>query len=88
MLLAVTLTVDAMSFVSYATTTQQKIDQAEEDKKALEGQLDQTQQELDNLKGEQNTLKGKLNTLNTELSQVSNNLADLEQSYKPACSGI
>ena len=79
MLLAVTLTVDAMSFVSYATTTQQKIDQAEEDKKALEGQLDQTQQELDNLKGEQNTLKGKLNTLNTELSQVSNNLADLER---------
>ena len=49
MLLAVTLTVDAMSFVSYATTTQQKIDQAEEDKKALEGQLDQTQQELDKL---------------------------------------
>lgn len=79
MLLAVTLMVDAMSFVSYATTTQQKIDQAEEDKKKLEGQLDQTQNELENLKGEQNSLKGKLNHLNSELTQVSNNLADLEQ---------
>lgn len=75
----VTMTAGAMPTVSYATTTQQRIDQTEQEKNELEGKLDDTKDELENLKGEQSNLKGQLNNLNSQLTQVSNNLADLEQ---------
>lgn len=78
-LLLVSLTTGAVPTVSYATTTQQKIDQAEQEKDELEGKLDDTEDELEDLKGEQSSLKGQLNNLNSELTQVSNNLADLER---------
>lgn len=64
--------------VVHATSTQDKINQAQQEKDELEGKLDETQDQLENLKGEQNTLKGELNNLNTQLTAVSNNLADLE----------
>ena len=79
MVLAFAITADSMSILSYATTTQQKINQAEEDKKKLENQLNETKNELADLRDEQNTLKGQLSRLNAELTRVSNNLADLEQ---------
>lgn len=78
-LLLLTLTAGAIPTVSYATTTQQKIDQAEQEKDELEGKLDEKQDELEDLKDEHSSLKGQLNNLNSELTQVSNNLADLEQ---------
>ena len=61
-----------------ATTTQDKIDQAEKDKKNLENKLDETNDDLDGLKTEQKSLKKELNSLNSDLEEVSNNLADLE----------
>lgn len=64
---------------SATSSTQQKIDQAEKDKEALEGKLDETQNDLENLKGESNSLKKELNDLNAQLSQVVENLADLER---------
>lgn len=63
----------------YATTTREKIDQAEREKKNLENKQDQKQDDIDRLKGEQNTLKGKLNNLNAQLTEVANNLKDLER---------
>ncbi|MBR1854700.1 MAG: cell wall hydrolase [Lachnospiraceae bacterium] len=63
----------------YATTTREKIDQAEREKKDLENKQDQKQEDIDRLKGEQNTLKGKLNNLNAQLTEVANNLEDLER---------
>ena len=63
----------------YATTTREKIDQAEREKKELEDKQDQKQDDIDRLKGEQNTLKGKLNNLNSQLTEVANNLEDLEK---------
>jgi peptidoglycan hydrolase CwlO-like protein len=62
-----------------ATSIQDKINQNQKDKEALEGKLDQKQEELEGLKGEQSTLKGELKNLNKQLTQVSDNLADLEQ---------
>ena len=47
-----------------ATSIQDKINQNQKDKEALEGKLDQKQEELEGLKGEQSTLKGELKNLN------------------------
>ena len=53
-----------------ASSTQQKIDQAEQDKKDLEDKLDENQEDLQGLKGEQNSLKRELNNLNDQLMAV------------------
>lgn len=78
MIVLVSVTAGAFPMVSYASTTQQKIDKTEKEKNELEGKLDDKQDELENLKGEHNSLKGQLSNLNSELTQVSNNLASLE----------
>lgn len=78
MIVLVSVTAGAFPVVSYASTTQQKIDKTEQEKNELEGKLDNKQDELENLKGEQSSLKGQLSNLNSELTEVSNNLASLE----------
>ncbi len=71
--------VAAMSVsVVYAQTTQEKIDQAEKEKKDTENKLDNANQNIDSLKGSQNALKGQLNNLNEQLEQVGDNLNQLE----------
>ena len=52
--------VAVMSVSVYAQTTQEKIDQAEQEKKDTENKLDNTNQNIDSLKGSQNALKGQL----------------------------
>lgn len=61
-----------------ATTTQEQIDQAEQEKDELEGKLDDTNENLDDLKETHSSLKSELNNLNTQMTEVSDNLADLE----------
>lgn len=68
--------------VVQATSTQQKIDQTQQEKNELEGKLDKTQENLEGLKGEHNTLKGELNNLNTQLTKVSENLDSLEKQIR------
>lgn len=70
--------VAVMSVSVYAQTTQEKIDQAEQEKKDTENKLDNTNQNIDSLKGSQNALKGQLNNLNEQLTQVGENLNELE----------
>ncbi len=65
--------------VSATSATQQKIEDAENNKAALEGQLDATQNELGELQGESSSLKKELGNLNQQLSQVSDNLEELER---------
>lgn len=77
-ILIIVLLLTAVPLTSYATTTQQKLDQAEQEKKDTEEKLDDTKENIDGLKEEQNTLKGELNNLNNQLNQVSSNLSDLE----------
>lgn len=62
-----------------ALTTQEKIRQAEELKKATEAQLDHTGDKLENLEGGKQQLESYLGELNGTLSEISNNLADLEE---------
>lgn len=59
--------------------TEEKLNQAKEEKEKTEQALSETEDELTGLKETTEGLKGQLNNLNNELTQVSNNLADLEQ---------
>ena len=65
--------------IVYATSTQEKLNQAEKDKKETQSQLNDTKENLKDLKNERNALEGKLADLNEKLTTVSNNLNDLEQ---------
>lgn len=65
--------------IVYATSTQDKLNQAQEDKKQTESQLNETKENLENLKEEKNQLEGKLADLNEKLTIVSNNLNNLEE---------
>lgn len=75
-IMIVTLTV---SLSAYALTTQEKINQKEQEKKQTQQNLEEKQQDISGMQQEQNSLKGELNNLNEQLTQVSDNLADLEQ---------
>lgn len=77
-LLIIAMVMGSVPIMSYAATTQQKINQTEQEKNELEDRLGETNDNLEGLKGEHNSLKGKLNQLNTQLKEVSNNLAVLE----------
>lgn len=70
------------ALVAKATTTQQKIDQAQHEKNELENQLNQTQENLEDLKGEHKSLQGELSNLNKQLTDVSNHLDELERQIR------
>ena len=81
LLLALTLAIALVSVptgIVYATSTQEKLNQAQEDKKQTQSQLNETKENLEGLKEEKNNLEGKLADLNEKLTTVSNNLNDLE----------
>lgn len=65
--------------IVYATSTQDKLNQAQQDKKETQSQLNETKDNLADLKEEKNALEGQLADLNEKLTIVSNNLNDLEQ---------
>ncbi len=75
--IAITL-VSVPAGIVYATSTQEKLNQAQEDKKQTQSQLNETKENLEGLKEEKNNLEGKLADLNEKLTVVSNNLNDLE----------
>ena len=81
LLLALTLAIALVSVptgIVYATSTQEKLNQAQEDKKQTQSQLNETKENLEGLKEEKNNLEGKLADLKNKLTTVSNNLNDLE----------
>lgn len=65
-----------------ATTTKEQIDKTQQEKKDLEGKLNDTKENLDDLKETHSSLKGELNNLNTQLSNVSANLDQLDQQIR------
>ena len=62
-----------------ASTTQQQIQQKEQEKQELENELDKTEENLEGLREEHSSLQGELNNLNAQLSEVSSNLEELER---------
>lgn len=71
-----------MPTVSYATSTQDQLDQAERDRKELEERLDGKKDEVGGLKDKKKSLQNKLNQLNEELTKISEHLEELEQSIE------
>lgn len=63
---------------AYATSTQEKLNQAENEKKETQSQLNETKEDLEDLRDEKSNLESKLSDLNNQLTEVSNNLSDLE----------
>lgn len=64
--------------VAAATTTKQQIDQKEQEKNNLQGELNKTNENLEGLKENQNSLKGELNRFNSDLLKVRDRLDELE----------
>ncbi|MGN0307793.1 MAG: cell wall hydrolase [Lachnospiraceae bacterium] len=63
---------------AYATTTKEKLEQAEKENKETKSQLNQTKEDLEDLKEVKGTLEEELKDLNSKLTQVSDNLNDLD----------
>lgn len=82
MALCVGLLSETGTMVATATTTREQIEQTEQEKDQLQGELDKTNEDLEGLKGTHNTLQGELNNLNKQLLEVSDTLAGLEQDIR------
>lgn len=68
--------------VSATSSTQQKINEAEERREQLENEKEEQENELNQLQGEQKGLRKELNNLNAQLNQVVANLEELEQQIR------
>lgn len=84
-LMAICITVGFFDIYSYATTTEERLQEAEEEKEEAEaaledaqGRLAQTENDLANLEGIRDSYEGQLANLNTELQLVADNLAVIE----------
>ncbi len=64
---------------AYAITTQEKLDQAKQEKAATESALQQTKENIQGMEGERDSLQGQLSILNGDLEEVSENLSKLEE---------
>ena len=79
-LMAVILLICAFPHLEFnAKTTQEKLNEAQQEKKETEDKKNQSEDQLDDLNATTDNLKGQLNNLNTELTQVSDDLAALEK---------
>ena len=62
-----------------ATSTQEKLDKAKEEKAQTESALQQTKENIQGMQGAKNSLQGQLSILNDNLEEVSRNLSELEE---------
>ena len=79
LLLVFVLLVCPLPAVSYAKTTQQKLDDALKEKENIEKEIDKKQDEIDQLNKTKKGLKAELKELNTQLTEVGENLDSLEK---------
>ena len=78
MLLAMVILVASAPETVRATSTQEKLNQAKEEKKQTESALEQTKENIKGMQGAKNSLQGQLVILNDNLEEVSENLSQLE----------
>ena len=69
----------AFPFHVSATTTQEKLNQAQQEKQETESKLSETKDNISGMQVEKEGLQGELSDLNSQLEEVSTNLDDLEQ---------
>jgi peptidoglycan hydrolase CwlO-like protein len=82
MIIAIVLSAGRLQMAEATSTTKEQIQQAENEKNALEDKLDESNDNLDKLKDTHNSLSGELNNLNNKLETVSSNLEDIENQMK------
>ncbi|MCR5754562.1 MAG: cell wall hydrolase [Acetatifactor sp.] len=78
-IVSVMITAAGDKIITQATSTKDKINQTENEKNALQGQLNESQENLEGLKNSQNSLKGELAGLKDDMTEISNNLEELEK---------
>lgn len=78
MLLAMTILVASAPETVRATSTQEKLNQAKEEKKQTEAALEQTKDNIQGMQGAKDSLQGQLVILNDNLEEVGDNLNRLE----------
>ena len=66
-------------FDSYAETTREKLEKAQQQHEETKKNLNETKENIDDLNNVKHSLQGELAQLNDQLEEVSNNLADLEE---------
>ena len=66
------------SFDSYAETTREKLEKAQQQHEETKKNLNETKENIEDLNDVKHSLQGELAQLNDQLEEVSNNLADLE----------
>lgn len=81
--LAAGLTIGACAFMLSvfpvsAKTTQEKLNEAKEEKKQTEEQKNATQEQIGNMEDAKQSLQGELSGLTAELTEIGNNLENLE----------
>lgn len=62
-----------------ATSTQEKLDKAKQEKAQTESALKQTKENIQGMQGAKDSLQGQLSILNDNLEEVSQNLSELEE---------
>lgn len=78
-LLTVVFAVYATSDTVYALTTQEKLNQAKQEKAQTEAELKLTKDNITGMQGAKDSLQGQLVILNDNLEEVSQNLSELEE---------
>lgn len=78
LLVAFAILVCDIPAIVYATTTQEKLDAAIEERDELQQEMDEHSEHLDGLKDKEADLKSELKDLNAQLTEVSENLELLE----------
>ncbi|MEG1847947.1 MAG: cell wall hydrolase [Lachnospiraceae bacterium] len=79
MLLVITVCLSNAPLIAQASSTLDKLNQAQNEKKKTESQLNQANQQIDGLEDVKDDLQGELNHLSRQLHTVTENLADLEE---------
>lgn len=75
----VSLLCTAFPFISYATSTQEKLDQAKQEQAELNQKLDEQQEDLEGLQSERSSLQKELKSLNSYMEEISTNIEELEK---------
>ncbi len=77
-ILTIVIATGSVPSFSHATSTQEKLNQEQQEKKELEGNLDDTKNDLEGYKGEHANVSKILKGLNGELTKISEKLNQLE----------
>ncbi len=78
-LCVISLLCTAFPFISHATSTQEKLNQAKQEQAELNQKLDEQQEDLEGLQSEKSSLQKELQGLNNNLEDIGNSIEKLEK---------